>query len=365
MTWLRRVYARALQWWRPAMVVVADRNVDELYRPMDEEYNSARWHFKGMILDRLDEYFACMKQLRRRDREAYDLFSRIGLSVPADAYKTKEVTGEPMVASGGILVAMGRSDDNRGWVLPSFLYFMKIIRPVGVQWYDGTVYRVMAVYDDRDSTRQWVSRKSGVMSFHVGVSHGVATLLRECHTVWSEFRVGRGKGRTWIRRVQRRWVTPEWLGDAASEHQMSVEEWALMLFRMSFSTHCSVLEKLLIRATRGGVSACFGVDVARCKYFFRDRDVEALAADGKRKRIFHSVAAHDRVLSPGRTTGVRSHYRGIRTFTWNTANICIVPPANMDVARFDLAMMEEDTLHHERTLPAAESAEVLVAAMER
>src|SRR4249920_1100375 len=36
------------------------------------------WHLKTTILDRLTEYFVCIRQLRRSDPDAYGYFARVG-----------------------------------------------------------------------------------------------------------------------------------------------------------------------------------------------------------------------------------------------------------------------------------------------
>ena len=51
------------------------------------EHGETAWHFKSAILDRLDEYFVCFRRLKRHDRDAYDLFARMGLAIPADAVR--------------------------------------------------------------------------------------------------------------------------------------------------------------------------------------------------------------------------------------------------------------------------------------
>jgi hypothetical protein len=98
----------------------------------------------------------------------------------------------------------------------------------------------------------------------------------------------------------------------------------------------------VIRAKKEGCIAAFGIDVKRGKYFFADREVE-LATDGRKKRIFHSVIAHDRHIGQNRTTRVRDHYRGLRDFNWNGYGIHIVWPKHSGVLEFDKpARYEED-----------------------
>ena len=70
----------------------------------------------------------------------------------------------------------------------------------------------------------------------------------------------------------------------------------------------------------------FYVDVKtffRSPYFFKDRD-KAVNQNGKTKKIFHIVAAHERSLPDGNKKFVKSHFRGIRKFMWNGYKVNII-----------------------------------------
>lgn len=87
---------------------------------------------------------------------------------------------------------------------------------------------------------------------------------------------------------------------------------------------------------KGRVTFCIppGKQVA----FFRNRDLDAIASDGKRKRIVHFVEAHDRALPDGRTSHVREHLRGIRRFRWKGYFVAItVPKFHITAYNFPLA----------------------------
>lgn len=78
-----------------------------------------------------------------------------------------------------------------------------------------------------------------------------------------------------------------------------------------------------IYVKKGKNRATFTVPQNRWKYFFKDR-IDAMATDGKKKRIFHAVIAHQRHLANGKTSNVRTHYRGSRHFVWEGYEIKIV-----------------------------------------
>jgi len=74
-----------------------------------------------------------------------------------------------------------------------------------------------------------------------------------------------------------------------------------------------------VHATSNGTRLVFSVPEHRWKDFFKDR-VTAKAADGKRKRIFHHVAAHRRANG----SLVPMHTRGETEFYWGDHRIRIV-----------------------------------------
>jgi hypothetical protein len=100
-------------------------------------------------------------------------------------------------------------------------------------------------------------------------------------------------------------------------------------------TYHDATDRIIIRVRKDGDVAAFGIELPRARTFFADRSVTALARDGRRKRIFHSVSAHTRQLAGDRTVDVREHYRGLRTFDWKGYAVHIVLPSNGFVMKFD------------------------------
>lgn len=313
------------------------------------EDESARWHFRGAILDRLDEYFVCIRRLRRHDPPSYALFSRLGFAIASDRYIVGPVTMQDVsrfkrITFGGVLLPQSPPGKltSRGerWISPSFFYFTKLKHPVGVAARRGDIYRLSVLYDDRDLNAYWRSKLSTVCNCHIVLQPtGEMTLLREVHTAPTRFQVGGTKKRKQHKQTveftSRCWRYPGWLDGVAHDHDQDPEQWATDLLSMAIQTYLSATEKIVIRVKRAGVVASFGIDVARCKYFFADRKTEALATDGRRKRIFHAVTGHTRRLADGRVTTVRDHYRGARAFSWNDSTVKIVFPTNTRILHFD------------------------------
>lgn len=287
------------------------------------------WTFRSGILDRLDEYFDCMKQLKRIDPDSYALYSQVGFSIPMNAYKASpdfRIDFKERPAFGGILVGTS-SEENIKKVSPSFMYFQKLSHPSQVQWMsEGETYKVTAIYDSRKNERY----RSFPLEYHVMVdTDGRVKLLKQMVSITSRIQPGRrhsgGKKPDPFDLSLTRWDYPEVVKIFAQEHGESNEEWAKFLFLIAFETTRMCQEQIVVRVKQSNLTAAFGIELPSAKTFFRDRDKTLLAVDGKRKRIFHSVVAHSRV-SLVHKNEVKAHYRGIRHFDWQTYGINIVLP---------------------------------------
>jgi len=99
-----------------------------------------------------------------------------------------------------------------------------------------------------------------------------------------------------------------------------------------------------IRASRRDTTAVFSVAQKSVPEFFSDRDL-VVDCGGRRARIFHLVRPHKRITKKG-DLFVRMHFRGMRSFKWNSWEILItVPGLHHDpIIHFDLGMHDEDTM---------------------
>lgn len=321
-------------------------------RRSDLEEESTLWHFRSSILDRLDEYFVCIRRLRRHDSDSYDLFSRTGFSISADMFfrgdheqnRAAFRNATNRWSFGGFFFPRTEEIQTAG-IVPSFIYFRKLNRPSIAERFNGDVYSLTLIYDDRQLSEHWRSKFSYPVTCHIGVdAEGNTRLLRERVQTVSEIKTHRKHGRSDKLRLRMySWQYPSWLFYAGIDHDKSPETFATDILVMALVTHVRSMEKIIVRVKRDGLVAAFGIELSRAKYFFADRDMSALAADGKRKRIFHSVIAHARTLSTGAVTSVRFHYRGLRHFDWNGYGIRIVFPENNRLVAYPTpARYEED-----------------------
>lgn len=309
------------------------------------------WHFRTTILDRLDEYFHCLKRMRRLDSDSYDLFARVGFAIPADWYINPEhpdnrarLTKVHHLAFGGIL--FGTSGLAKEEFHPSFVYFQKLNRPLGVQHgTGGDIYSLTLIYDDRTRSEHFRVTQSVPLRCHVCFApDGTLRLLRErvvVHAPITSRRSKRGRrDKFTLTTVQ--WRIPEWINVLGEdEKRLPILEW----FALAVLTYAESTSRIIVRVARAEMTAAFGIDLSRAKYFFRDRGLE-LAGDGKRKRIFHAVTEHIRQVSEVRSTTVRQHYRGVRHFDWQSYRVRIVLPAHNAILRFAKATEEfEDAAH--------------------
>lgn len=318
-----------------APVVVQEKPVSQSPRPAAPL--SLTWHLRSTILERLDEYFVCVRRLRLHDPAGYALFSKIGFAVPPDALVNPDaVSSEALkaverVSFGGILYGGLGADDGRCY--PSFVYFEKVRQPGRVQQASGDVYRLSALYDDRVASRRWRASVCAAAICHVCLSKdGEIQLLKESTVEWSRVSVRHGRRRERMNLKSSYWVFPFWLCDMAVEHGKTPHELARHLFTSALLTYIRSTDRIVVRASKMADTAAFGIELDRAKHFFADRAIE-VASDGRRKRIFHAVTAHRRVLGIDRETQVRSHYRGARRFDWNGYSVNIVLPANVDLYR--------------------------------
>ena len=299
------------------------------------------WHFKASILDRLDEFFSCVKRVRRHDPYSYKLLSKTGLAIPADAYfnpdhpDTRAAVRNSQYSFGGMLMTAVEEDDRR--IHASFMYFHKLTRPSRVEGFRGAVYALTVVYDNRASLRHWRSDWTLPLTCYIGVTpDGEMRLLKQPVEMTSQIRSKSGKHckRREFTLRSHHWQYPLWVQESASDRETTPNDWATGLLAMALVTYAATISKIVIRVKREGCVAAFGIDVKRGKYFFADRDVE-LARDGRKKRIFHSVVAHDRQIGQNRVTRVRDHYRGLRDFMWNAYEVHIVWPKFSNLLKFD------------------------------
>lgn len=342
--------------------------------------SAAGLYFRGAILDKLDTYFEIIDRMKRGDRQAYDLFSKVGaqvLSSPTQdrvLYPTRLPPWfmQKRPGFGAVFyIDQGNADPelSKKWMWPKMFHFQKYARrgaPRIVQPTRGEVYLCTAYFDEVNSPR-WVTQnvKRGVpVQFPVAVMPDgeVHVLKLKMHyEVPVRHKVGKDRGKEFtIPRTT--WGFDEGMHDWAAEHQRDAETH----MRGLFCAFASLFEYLSMASMRiivrkRGLTGVFGINMTRSAYFFRDRD-KVVAPDGHTKRIFHVVAAHKRQTKKG-TTAVRLHFRGLRRFTWNGYQIDItVPGIQGDLTEFDVGSVDESRARPgEKYIDMADYAEHLSA----
>jgi hypothetical protein len=293
------------------------------------------WTFRSVILDRLEEYFVGMRRLKRHDPTAYALYSRVGFAIPPEEFAVDCPAPKDRVSFGGC--SMARVKDEEDSMIPSFFYFRKLTHLHHVQAAIGDIYELTALYDDRTIAGQYRASLSVPLTLHLCIApDGTIRVLKEQRRTYQRIFTGRKRGRRGEVELSKvEWRYPAWAYKlTVKDSDRTALDLAPELLRMALSTYARTRRRMVIQVRHGSCRAAFGIDLSRAPYFFRDRESDVLAADGKRKRIFHSVVAHDRLLASDRTTRVKAHYRGLRNFTWNGYGVHIVLPSNKRVLDF-------------------------------
>jgi hypothetical protein len=317
------------------------------------------FYFRDVILDQLDRYFVILKRMKRSDPEAYDLYSRTGCRVvPRGNFWTpvrntdREIPPwflATLPSFGGIVYGAdpaAEEHERRGKFLPYVIHFRKYnprLAPIEVQPVrNGHVY-IVTVYWEHLADKK---RKTGAPTeFPIWISSsGELRVLRTLERIEVPIRSRRGSDKGQVFHVpQTKWRVNDFFVKWARENSTPVDEYLKWLFIDAVEEYQAAATSMVqVRATKSNTSALFAVNVERTPYFFKDRDV-AVGPSGKRRRIFHMVRVHSRVLGDGRQVSVAAHFRGERTFQWNSYRIEITVPGwhHASIADFNVSMVDE------------------------
>lgn len=305
---------------------------------------TGRWYFKRDILDRLGQYFPVLAMMKKSDPDAYDLFSRVGgvitcgnVGIPNpefNGWRARKEIGfgavfqfrrddkECALNSSPSRRYMDESKADPDKFYPAFVYFKKVDNPPATVQLDcGCVYEVTALYR--------LKKENYPSPIFVSVrDDGSIVLLKELKTIFQQL----PKSQKSI--AHRRWVYPGWLRAAAEENKFSEDRLAKLLFAWAYDVYQAASMDVRVGVKKGGIMAAFSVDLLRIPYFFNDR--EKIKVNGKTKKIFHIVRTHARITE-NRRSMVRSHFRGLRKFTWNGYSVNITMPGkhHSDLLDFD------------------------------
>ena len=318
------------------------------------------FYFRDTILDQLDRYFVYLRRMRARSKDEYELYRQIGAvilpyaAVPLHFASDRKIKPhereipEPKLPTWFNLqrptfgcfvygadphtekVELDESDPGRrGWNIwyPRFLSISKYERPplaVEPAHGDGDVY-VMSIWWDRPNDPKYRHADARHQDFAVFISRDGKKLRVLRQMSYSMVRIFSKRKNEWFKIPHHGFCIPQEYAAWAKDHECGVEKFLL-------STFCSAVAHLehagysmvRVTATKGSMSAVFGVNIKRMAYFFQDRDV-TLTKNGIRKRVFHIVRPHERKTKSG-AVAVPFHFRGERCFEWAGYHIEITVP---------------------------------------
>jgi hypothetical protein len=322
---------------------------------------AGRWYFKRNILDQLGAYGKAVRTMKKADPESYKLYTKVGAVIvnPKIGMLSRgnedasHLSSDPQRVAFGAVTFMLPTEaqieaaHKREKFLPAFLYFTRLdtpppsvqAAPPGAVVYDMTVFFYIFHHKDNKIKKTFgapvryylaVDKKAHVVVLRQKV---IDRRTVKCRTKQPMPGAAPRPPGGRITLTTTSWGLPRELVELWKDpgHTESLKEWSLndyggWLFRIAYDAFVSSVSDIRIGCRRGGVTAAFSVDLLRTPYFFYDRDRTQIAADGKRKRIFHIVRTHKRVLETGKETSVKSHFRGVRSFMWNGYAVHITMP---------------------------------------
>lgn len=283
-------------------------------------------HFDD-LLDKMDTYFKYLKLLKKDDRDAFDLYSKVGGQIIGKSALIQQgtINSDWMAArpSFGMAHMINEDSEYKGDHLPSvtpkLMYFQKVRQAPHIQKTENEIYNLVMYYVD---TRKPKLRKP--FSWHVELlPDGSCRALKELTVSYAK--VGK-RNPDWI--PQRRWSLPEGLINLFYDHKytnQNVHQLSSNIFAMLANGCWYASHGVRINAKRGDLMGVFNVAMDRTAYFFKDRE-RVTNANGKTARIFHVTRPHKRVLPDGREINVKMHFRGLRKFEWMGYQINITVP---------------------------------------
>ena len=314
LTWIKSLFAR---WLKKSDGESSPRRHTATRRP--KEHTGAHYYLSD-LLDNIDRAFKDFRAFKTADKEAYSLYRHLGAAVFSnDVLLGREGWGYLDVDNlpSFFCAHISHPKASEEKINASFRYMMKIDKPVNVQPTNGTVYRVGGVYSDGE-------RLHVASVFHVSVAgDGTVVPLKEI-CVRSERPAFKKRNRFDCGPVIRRatWDYPNMLRDIASDNDKTIEKVARDWFYITAEASLTQNAGITVRVRKGADVANFAIDMLRTPYFFADRE-KTVNEKGRTKRILHIVKAHYRTGAGGSKKLVKSHFRGLRKFTWNGYKVSI------------------------------------------
>lgn len=288
-------------------------------------------YYLGDLLDQLENSFKSLNSLKKVNRTAYKMFSKVSCHVTSKDFLWQignhySITRDQIPSIGCAFFTdtrdgrVTKTDKDGDWVHPTFGYFQKIKNPINVQPSNGTVLEVCFVYEYKEGPV--------ATSYYVSVDDDMNIRpLKELHVNYVNIKpkISRKNNRPFqIPRAS--WAISSSLIRNHSEQEKDnrtpeqrAEENTWMIINSALAVDTGVN----VRVAKGSKRVTFGIDMTRTPYFFKDRD-KTVNENGKTQKIFHIVSGHKRTMANGDEIMIKTHFRGIRKFMWNGFQINIV-----------------------------------------
>lgn len=300
--------------------------------------NFGSFYYFGDLLDRLETYFKNIQRLKKADLDAYNLYRKAGGQVCNGHTLLEAHTLHPRLRevkpSFFMLHIDTDKDRDEAVITPSFFYVQKMKWMEGLQPTRETIYKLSMFFSDKKHFHVTMD------AFITMSEDGSMSLLK--HKTCKKH--GNGIPQTIYR-------YPDYLVELHRENKRlypdskltgeNPEQYALNIFRLAMNSYFNAYSGFQINVTdKLGHVATFYIDMLRSPYFFKDRK-NKVNHNGKTKKIFHIVRTHRR------KTGavVKSHFRGLRKFSWKGYKVNIQnPKEELSLFTWEAAAIDESQL---------------------
>ena len=271
------------------------------------------WNFRNGLLDKLKDYHEVIERIRFYDPSGYAMYRKFGAHIISESYRTyaDEPFPEHWRKNGNTpsfgAVSFADMRDSPTSVFIKFAYFTKLKRsPPNVESVKREVYEITCWFVD-DIT----SLVSQVCIYGYIDSDGRFKLLK--NRISKTFALNPNNSKRINAVVRNEWIYPP-IFSKLKEGE-TVEGNAHLFAKTVLESPTISNDGFRVEATKAGVTSVFNINMLRTPYFFSDREGGRLP-NGSRKKIFHIVRTHARKNADGKTTNVKSHFRGERRFEW-------------------------------------------------
>lgn len=322
------------------------------------EYEDIAGQYKtiGKLLNDLEKVFKDLNKLKPKVNWAQGMIKKYGAYIytlnledhdETDGFRADILEDINSYGTPAMLINYQRghslSKEESEKFLPSFFIASKRTKPNLFSAQPGFVYYecIWSLVMNR-TDKKYTRMKDDIYhaGFEVSVDRetGVVDAIPSMQHIPHILAIGKNKGQGYC---ENKLGYPDFRSTEQFKEHADIRQDLVIRFCLEYNMTMRREHGINIYVKKGKDKAVFSVPQNRWKYFFKDR-IDAIAADGKKKRIFHAVIAHHRILSSGKQTNVRTHYRGSRNFMWNGYQIHIVIQGKhgMAAAEFGLTSYE-------------------------